>query len=468
MSKERFDWKSFIRAVLTIAIPVALQNLLTTTGSMVDTMMLAPLGENVVGSVGLCAQFSSLMFSCYWGFVGGGMLFFGQYWGAKDHDGVNRSFGLTATCMMIVAAVFCVLATCFPHLVMRLYTDKTVLHDIGIDYLRIVGFSYPLMIFSMALSAMLRSTEKVKIPMYGAFAAVGTNMFMNWVLIYGKFGLPAMGVRGAALATVIAQVVNLSVILIQAKVKRDPFVFSYKKHFIWTKESVREYFIKCFPIICNELFLGVANMIINIILGRQSVQAIAATAVFRTLEGFVIGFFAGFSNAASVLVGKEVGAGNLELAYQRAKRMLILCDTAIFGACLFLLAIHKPLFTAMSLSGESFTICTGMLCIYSVVALIRMCNWTTNDTYRSAGDAAYGTILEITFMYLMVLPCVYFSGIVFKAPYLIIFACCFVDEPIRFTLMIRHLISGKWVKPVTPQGRDALPAFLASRGKKNG
>ena len=108
MSSKRstFPWKEFLRSVAVIAIPIALQNLLTTTGSMVDTMMIAPLGELSVGAVGLCAQFSSLMFSGYWGFMGGGMLFFAQYYGAKDDGGVNRAYGMTLLCMMADAVVF--------------------------------------------------------------------------------------------------------------------------------------------------------------------------------------------------------------------------------------------------------------------------------------------------------------------------------------------------------------------------
>ena len=111
---QSFDWRDFLKRVAVIAVPVALQNLLTTTGSMIDTMMIAPLGENSVGAVGLCAQFSSLMFAGYWGFVGGGMLFFAQYWGAKDDDGIDRSYGLTLTCMMTVAFIFACLALFMP------------------------------------------------------------------------------------------------------------------------------------------------------------------------------------------------------------------------------------------------------------------------------------------------------------------------------------------------------------------
>lgn len=464
--KEKFPWKSFLHSVAVIAVPVALQNLLTTTGSMVDTMMIAPLGENSVGAVGLCAQFTSLMFSGYWGFVGGGMLFFSQYWGAKDDDGINRSYGMTLCCMMAVAALFAGLALLAPEFIMRIYTDKTAIQEIGVQYLRVVGWAYPLQILSMAMSALLRSTERVRLPLYSAIASVLTNIVLNYVLIYGRFGFPALGVQGAAVATVCAAVVNVLALVVLAKAQKHPYLLNFRRHFRWTRETLGEYFRKCFPIICNELLIGVGNMVINMVLGRQSEQAIAATAVFRTLEGLVIGFFTGFSNAASVLVGKAVGAGELEKAYARAKRLVYLCGGIILLCCLALLAVHQPLLSMMSLQGESLEIGAGMLMVYCVAAVIRMCNWAQNDTFRAAGDAAFGTILEISFMYALVLPCVCLSGLAFKAPFLLIFACCYVDEPIRFVLMHVHLYSGKWIKPVTDFGRQALVEFRKRHGKQ--
>lgn len=460
-----FPWRDFLKRLAVIAIPVALQNLLTTTGSMVDTMMIAPLGETSVGAVGLCAQFTSLMFSGYWGFVGGGMLFFSQYYGAKDDDGIDRSYGITLSFMMLVALLFACLALLCPEWVMRVYTDKASIQAIGVKYLRVVGFAYPLQILSMAMSSLLRSTERVRIPFYAAIASVFTNLVLNWVLIHGNLGFPALGVQGAALATVCAAFVNASVIVLLARVQKFPYLFHFRQHFRWTKAALKLYLLRCFPIICNEVFLGVANMVINMVLGRQSEQAIAATAVFRTLEGLVIGFFAGFSNASSVLVGTCVGAGELDTAYQRAKRLVFLCAGCIFTVCVTLIAVHQPLLTIMSLSGESFRIGFGMLLIYCVAAVIRMCNWVQNDTYRSAGDATTGTVLEILFMYLLVLPCVCITGLWLKAPFLVIFACCYIDEPIRFILMQRHMYSGRWVRPVTPEGQAALPAFMAQRRK---
>ena len=164
-------------------------------------------------------------------------------------------------------------------------------------------------------------------------------------------------------------------------------------------------------------------------------------------------------------MGKSVGAGELDDAYDRAKRLVYLCGGCILAVCLILMAVHTPLLSAMSLSGESLRIGSGLLMIYCVAAVIRMCNWTQNDTSRSAGDAIFGTVLEITFMYVMVLPFVCMTGLVLKAPFLLIFACCYIDEPIRFVLMQIHMYSGKWVRPVTEVGRAALPAFMERRGR---
>lgn len=465
MSRETFSWKPFLKNLAAIGIPVALQNLLTTTASMIDTMMVAPLGELSVGALGLCAQFSSLMFSGYWGFVGGGMLFFSQYWGAKDHDGIDRSYGMTWVCMMTVAVIFGSLAMFAPELVMKIYTDKESIQEIGAGYLRIVGAAYLMQVFSMAMSSVLRATERVKIPMVASIASVAVNLALNWVFIYGNLGFPAMGIKGAALATTCAAAVNMLVIYLLAYLTKYPYLFHIRRHFRWTKDHLKQYFTKCFPIICNEVFIGIGNMIINITLGRQTEQVIAALAVFRTLEGLIIGFFSGFSNASSILIGTCVGAGKLEVAYERAKRLVYLCSGFILLVGCAVFAVHRPILTGMSLSGDSYEAGTRLLLIYIIVAVIRMGNWIQNDTYRASGDAVYGTVLEIVFMYVMVLPCVLISGFVLKLPYWAIFICCYIDEPVRYVLMQIHLYSGRWIKPVTRQGREALQDFYRSRGK---
>ena len=459
IKKGSFPWGEFLKKVAVIAVPVALQNLLTTTGSMVDTMMIASLGTRQVGAVGLCAQFSSLMFACFWGFVGGGMLFFSQYWGAEDDDGINRSYGMTLICMLTVGVLFCVLAVCFPGTVMRLYTDKQAIREVGIQYLRIAGFSYPLMVLSMGMAALLRCTGQVRIPLYASIVSVLTNIILNRILIFGFFAVPALGVRGAAAATVMAQAAGILVIVLLAAKRKHPYLLAIHRHFRLTGAFFRIYFRKCFPILMNEIFIGLGNMVINIVLGRQPEEAIAALAVFRTLEGLVIGFFAGFSNAASVLVGTKVGSGQIDLAYERAWRLVYLCQGIIGMLGLTLILLHTPILSVMGMHGDSFRIAFGMICVYAAAGLIRMGNWVQNDTFRAAGDSVYGTVMEIIFMWAVVLPVVVLSGMVWHWPTLLVFACCYVDEPIRYVLMQRHLFSGKWIRPVTPEGIAALEGW---------
>ena len=459
MASDRFNWRRFLKNIAVIAIPVALQNLLTSTASMVDTMMISRLGETSVGAVGLCSQYALLMVAGYWGFVGGGMLFISQYWGASDEEGICRSYGLMLTCIMTVAAVFGGVAVFKPDLIMRLYTDKPHIRAIGIQYLRIVGFAYPLQLYSICASTLLRATEKVRIPLYASVASVFTNIFMNWVLIYGNLGSKAYGVRGAAMATVCAAAVNAIVVLVGSLAIRYPYLFRIKAHFTWAKDKVKEFFFKCFPIIMNEVFLGIGNMVVNVVLGRQSESAIAAIAVFRTLEGLIIGFFAGFSNASSVLVGKEVGAGNLDDAYEKAKRIIPLCMLTIVFTGVLINVFKANIIHAMGLSGTSFDIASYIITVFTIIAVIRMGNWCMNDTYRSSGDAVTGTVLELVFMYIMVIPAVTIAGLRLKVSMYVLFPLVYCDEIVRWIIMVVHLFSGRWVRPVTEQGRAKLADF---------
>ena len=290
-----------------------------------------------------------------------------------------------------------------------------------------------------------------------------SNIILNWILIFGHLGAPAIGVRGAATATVIAQGVNCTVILIAARRSGHAYLLAVSRHFRWSRLFVRTYLKKCFPILCNEVLIGVGNMVINVVLGRQPEEAIAALAVFRTLEGLVIGFFAGFSNAASVLVGTEVGAGRPDIAYGRAWRLVYLCQGFIALLGVALAALHTPILRIMGMQGESFRLAFGMMLIYLSFGIIRMGNWTQNDTFRAAGDATYGTVLEIVFMWAMLLPLVCVSGLVLKWPTLAVFALCYADEPIRYVLMQVHLFRGKWIRPVTPEGQEALRGWKPDR-----
>lgn len=460
---QKVTLKMFLKMMLTIALPIAMQNLLTNTASMVDTIMIGNQGELAVAAVGICSQISSLFFSCYWGFAGGSILFFAQYWGARDEKGINRTFGLTFICMAIVGFGFGLLSIFHPSFLLSIYTDKVSLIEIGTPYMRIVGFAYPLQVFAVLVSVLMRSTERVKAPLICSAVALGVNCSVNWVLIYGRFGFPEMGAAGAAVGTLLSAIVNLLLLVIFLLRSGCEVRLRLSQIFAIRKSFTGEYLKKVLPILGNELLYGVGQMIINVVIGHQDEAAIAAMAAFRVCEGFVYAFFGGLSNANSVVVGREVGAGRLYRGYSFAKRSAVFCPMITFTIVLICVILNHPLFTLFGLGSQAMTYGTFMLLIYLFFGAVRTCDYIINDTFRAGGEPVVGTVIEISCLYAITVPMTWLAGMVWHLPFLAVFAFVYTDELIRLFILIPYLRSGKWVKPVTEAGRSALPEFRESR-----
>ncbi len=459
MKKEKLDWKVFFGSVLTIALPIALQNFLSTTASMVDTIMIGSEGELSVAAVGICSQIASLFFSCYFGFAGGALLFFAQYWGAGNEKGINRAFGLSMSCMLVVAFLFAGVATTNPGFLLRIYTDKENIVQVGIPYIRIVGYAYPLQVLAAIISFLMRATERVKAPLFASILGLLTNFTLNWLLIYGRFGLPHMGAAGAAVGTLASGVVNLAVLLIFLLRDKKTLTLRLRDMFSWEGGFIKGYLTKCFPIICNEMLYGVGQMLINIVIGRQSEPAIAAMAAFRVLEGFVYAFFGGLADASSVVVGKEVGSGRHMRGYQYVKGFAILCPAVTFVICAVGLAANRPLLGLFGLGEEALFYGKYMLMIYLLAGTIRTCNYIMNSCYRAGGETVFGTVLEISCLFLISVPATWIAGMVLHLPFLAVFSFVYTDELIRLIFELWYTRTGKWVKPVTQEGIAALPQF---------
>lgn len=451
--------KSFMRAVFMIAFPIALQNLMSTTASMVDTIMIGSQGELAVAGVGICSQINSLFFSSYFGFAGGALLFFAQYWGAKDEKGINRTLGISAFFMLIVALIFGAVAIMNPAFILRIYTDKEAIIQMGIPYLRIIGFAAPFVVLVMILNFFLRSTERVKPPLLCSIAGIIVNVTLNWLLIYGRFGLPKMGVAGAAVGTLCSSLINFILLLLYILKDQEAVKLRFKELFGWEEGFFGTYFKKCFPIILNELFYGIGQMLINIVIGHQDASAIAAMAAFRVLEGFVFAFFGGLADASAVLVGKEVGAGHHMKGYQYVKGFAILCPAITFTIVLICFSFNQPILSLFGLGAQALHYGKYMLLIYLFFGAIRTCNYIMNSCYRAGGESVYGTVLEITCLFTISVPATWIAGMILKLPFLAVFAVVYTDEILRLIFELRYTRSGKWVKPVTDIGRQKLEAF---------
>jgi len=455
------DWTIFFKAIFTIALPIAFQNLLSTTASMVDTIMIGSQGELSVAAVGICSQISSLFFSCYFGFAGVSLLFFSQYWGAGNQKGINQTFGLSFLCMFIVSLLFGGVAVTNPEFILGIYTDKQNIIDIAASYLRIVGFAYPLQVIAVIISFLMRSTERVSPPLISSIAGLVTNFILNWLLIYGRFGLPRMGAAGAAVGTLCSAVINLLLLLFFLLRDKSSIRLNLKDMFCFDAGFLKVYFSKCLPIICNELFYGIGQMLINVVIGRQSESAIAAMAAFRVLEGFVYAFFGGLADASSVVVGKEIGAGHHMRGYQYVKGFAILCPAITFVICMICFIFNVPLLSLFGLGSEAMFYGKYMLLIYIAAGTIRTCNYIMNTCYRAGGEAVFGTVLEIGCLFAISVPATWIAGMILHLPFLAVFSFLYTDEIIRLIVELWYTKSGKWIKPVTEEGKRSVEEFRA-------
>ncbi len=339
----------------------------------------------------------------------------------------------------------------------------------AIPYIRIVGFAYPLQVLAVIISFLMRATERVKIPLVSSAVALVVNFVLNWILIYGRFGMPQMGAAGAAVGTLVSGIVNLIILTVFLLKDKKTVTLHVQEMFHWGEGFAGTYLSKCFPILCNELFYGIGQMLINIVIGRQSESAIAAMAAFRVLEGFVYAFFGGLADASSVVVGKEIGAGRHMKGYQYVKGFTILCPAITFGICLVGVIFNRPLLSLFGLGAEAMEYGKYMLLIYLAAGTVRTCNYIMNTCYRAGGEAIFGTVLEIICLYTISVPATWVAGMVLHLPFLAVFAFLYTDELIRLVFELCYTASGKWVKPVTQEGRATLEEFheqMAQRRKK--
>lgn len=473
MSSIRFEkndrkltWKEFARMLMVLAVPIAIQNLLTTTASMVDTIMIGSEGELAVAAVGVCSQISSLLFNMYWGFVSCSLLFMSQYWGAKDADGMNRAFGLTVISAGVFGLAFGAINVISPGWILGIYTDKTAIIELAKPYMRIVGFAYPMQVMAVVVTALLKSTERVKVPLICSIISLLTNFCINYILIYGRFGAPKMGVAGAAIGTLVSGIVNIVLLVLYLVKTRGEIHFSVRKAFDIDRGFVKSYASKAFPIVCNEILCGVGQMLINVVMGHQSDSAIAAMAAFRVCEGFVYAFFGGLSNASSVAVGNEVGAGNLDRGLSYAKRSALVCPLITFTIVLIMFVLNRPLLGLFSLGSQAMLYGKYMLLIYMFFGAVRTCCYIQNECFRAGGEAVVGTVLEVCGLMFFSVPATWIAGMVLHLPFLFVFAFVYTDELLRFVILTPYLIKGRWIKPMTGPGREALSDFRSAHGIK--
>lgn len=470
MKKERltdiFGTRGFWKRALVLAIPIALQNMLTSSFTLVDTMMVGQLGDIALSSVGMAGQWSWLLNMVVFGICSGSAVMVSQYWGANDRKSINKITGIAVSAGFIVTALFLLLGFFAPDFVIKIFNRTPEVVSNGSAYLKIACFSYPGVVLGTILGGILRSCEDVKIPVYSSLFTTVANAFLDYALIFGKFGFPEMGIEGAALATCISAWLGPIIIIIVSLAKKNILYAPFNKIFAFDKAMIIKFAKTATPVVCNESLWGLGTVLYNVIFANLGHENFAAVTITKTIENLSYVFFIGLCNACCVMVGTNVGAGKIKRAVKDAKRFcfLIPIGAAFVGAFLI---IFKDFFVGLfNLGGEltdtTISVARLIITLYAIELPIRTITYTfIVGVFRSGGDTVNGAKIDILSVWIIALPLTAILAFIVKAPFGIVFLAMYVGEDyLKTFLCIKHFISKKWLKPVTQEGKKGLAEYI--------
>jgi len=441
--------KIFFRAMLAIALPLALQNLIQSGLNMIDTLMIGQLGETEIAAVALSNQIFFLLVLIVFGITSGASVFASQYWGSKDIKGLRESLSLSLLIAGGAGLLFTIGAVFFPETLLSIYSKDPEVVSLGSSYLRIVGMSYLATAITFSYSASLRSTGRVKLTTAVSAFCIVINTGLNFLLIFGIGPFPALGVRGAAIATVIARTTETIVLLFFIYKNKYPSALSIRNIFNISREYIKKYFRTSSPVILNEIFWSFGITAINLVFARIGTEALASFSIADTISKLFMIFFFGTSGACSVMVGNRIGAGEEDQAVYYAHSYAILAPVLGLLMSMILFPLSAVLPNLFNISAEAKAGVTSILRVLALFIPFKIFNWhMIVGILRSGGDTRYSLYMEAGGIWLIAVPVAAFTGLVLHLPLMAIYAALSVEELVKFSFGLNRLKSGKWLKKV--------------------
>ena len=442
--------QSFTRTLLSIAVPVTLQNLLFSSFTLIDTLMIGVLGDVPLAAVGMAGKWTWFLTIVFFGFSSGASVFISQFFGAGDETGIHRTYGLMTLGTQAASAVFMAAALFCPERIIGLFSNDPAAVELGAAYLRIIALSYPLQALARGGGTLLQSTQQVLIPFAGALCSVVVNVVFNALLIFGLCGFPALGVKGAALASLLAAAANALTVyglgfarhtMLRARLSR-------MLHFDWA--FIKNFVHVSLPAMLNETTWALGSILYSAVYGHMGTSAYAAITVVRTIEDLSSVAVMGLCSSCAVMIGSYIGRGDVPMAKFCARRHLQLTVAFSLGTGALLMLVRTPLLSLFGVSqavhDDAMTvlaICAAELTLRNIPAMMVM------GVFRSGGDTRFGLIVDCICIYLWGLPLTAGAGLVLHLLLPITYLVMYLSEDIiKCIVYIRHFRSGKWIRPV--------------------
>lgn len=449
-TREMFQDKIFLKKAVQIACPVALQGMLNTVVNLVDTLMIGTLGATAIAAVGLANKVFFVFSLLVFGIVSGSGILAAQFWGSGDVKQIRKVLGLAVMLSMAGAAFFVVPGLRCPSLVMRIFTTSEASIALGATYLRVAALTYPFIALTNVFVAMLRAVNKVKVPVITSCIAIVINIILNYILIFGAFGAPRLGVVGAAIATLIARVIEVSLVIGYVYATKSPIAGGIRDLFGWSGHFIRKFLDTAAPVIANEFMWGLGTTMYSLAYGRMGDDAVAAITIATTIQDIVTVLFQGLSAATAVILGNEMGAGKLKRAERYAVNFFILQFIVTIAAALVVLGIRSPLISLYSITPEvarDVSLCILVFALYMPAKMFNYVNVV--GVLRSGGDTKMCLFLDTSGVWAIGVPLAFLGALVWKLPIYTVYALVLLEEVYKMILGYIRYRQKKWLRNMT-------------------
>ena len=449
--KNKISDNGFYKAFFTMTLTLALQNLIVFGVNLADSVMMGAYSETALSGVGICNNIQFFLNMAASGVASGMTVIASQYWGQKEIKPIHRVSAVAMWLGIIFTLCIFGFAALAPDFLIRLFTDKEAVIEQAVIYLDIIKYTYLLFTVSTILLAILRSAETVKIGFYVSLSSFAVNIVLNYALIYGKFGAPELGIRGAAIATLVSRAIELAVTVVYILFADKKLKFRIRDLFAVDMSMVRDYFKTGLPLMMSSVSWGIAMSIQGAIIGRLIESAIAANSIATTLFQVATVICYASSNAACVLIGKTIGENKSMDIIKRRSKMLQLIFLAIGVISSAILLLSKSLIIDFyNASAETIEITNQFIWVLCVTVIGTayeapcLCGIVSGG-----GETSFVLKNDIIFMWLIVLPLSILSAFVFKLPVVVTFACLKADQVLKCAVAVIKVNRFNWVKSVT-------------------
>lgn len=439
--------RSLRKEIVRLALPIALQQFMTALVGACDAIMLGKLSQDAMSAVSLATQVTFVFNLFMFAFMAGENMFVAQYYGKGDYTGISQVFSLVTKICGCIAVVFLAGTLFFPEQLMRILTNEETLIVLGSEYLRVIGISYVFSGIAQIFLAIMKNCGAVNMSTLINGVMVILNIALNAVFIFGLSGFPKMGIKGAALATVLATVVQFlwSVGYVLCRIRAVKFSLRSCE-----KKLFGRFWQKAVPLLINNLAWGIGFSMYSVIMGHLGTDAVAANGIANISKNLVVCFCLGLGNAGSIIVGNRLGADRLQEAKEVGETLTKTAIIAGIVSGLVLIALSPFITKMVDLTPTARGYLQKMLLISSYYIAGKSVNcMTIGGIFAAGGDSKFGMLCDSVTLWCIIVPLGCICAFILKLPVMIVYFVLNLDEIIKLPVVYKHYKKYKWIKNLT-------------------